>query len=72
MSGAFPIYINDRARIINDPLQWIIQHLRGNRWVDWSFFTDRDIMATRVIYRYDALRDTALQAIASLPSKHPH
>jgi hypothetical protein len=33
--------LNTHWRVIYDPLQWILQHLRGGRWRDRSFCVTR-------------------------------
>ncbi|WP_207462890.1 hypothetical protein [Azospirillum sp. SYSU D00513] len=71
MAATFPIYINDRVRIVDNPIQWIVQTLRGKRWDDRMFYINRDCLTRRLAEEFGAISEEAASALASLPLIHP-
>ena len=62
--------LNDRWRVIDDPLQWILQHREGKRWRDRSFCRSRSGLQ-RCVREYSGPVDcVALLQIEALPEWH--
>ena len=76
-SPAFPIVLNERWRIVDDPLQWIVQRRKGTAreknqgWQSERFHLSRDHMLEWIKEHVTDLDSKAKAALISLPERHP-
>jgi hypothetical protein len=69
--------LNAKWRVVDDPLQWILQRRKGNPrkknsgWLDRSFCTTRDGLLRCVRENCGEVDDDALSELQALPEFHP-
>jgi hypothetical protein len=69
--------LNERWRVVDDPLQWILQRKKGNPrkknsgWRDRSFCRTRDALLRCVGEYCGEVDDNSLAKLKSLPDWHP-
>jgi hypothetical protein len=69
--------LNERWRVVDDPLQWRLQQRRGNPrtknsgWRDRSHCRTRDALLRCVGEHCGEIDDNPLSKIKSLPDRHP-
>jgi hypothetical protein len=69
--------LNERWRVVDDPLQWILQRKKGNPrkknsgWRDRSFCRTRDALLRCVDGYCGEIDDNSLAKLRSLPDWHP-
>lgn len=74
----WPIVLNDRWRVTDDPLQWILEVRKGRKgprhtgWRGRSFCTTRDVLKRDVRRLCGEVDPAAMAAIEALPEVHPH
>ena len=70
------VQLNAKWRVVDDPLQWILQRKKGNPrkknsgWLDRSFCTTRDGLLRCVREYCREVDDHALAALQALPDYH--
>src|SRR6516225_7673114 len=70
--------LNPNWRVVNDPLQWILQRRKGNPrkrnsgWIDRSFCTTREGLLRCVRESCSEVDDEALTQLQKLPDFHPN
>lgn len=75
-TAAFPIVLNVNWRVVDDPLQWIVQERRGNPrsknlgWRGRLFFRTRDGLLTALGGDFNELHPEALASLIALPERH--
>jgi hypothetical protein len=68
--------LNENWRVVDDPLQWILQRRHGNPrkknsgWDDRSFCTTREGLLRHIRERCGQVDQAALAAISALPADH--
>jgi hypothetical protein len=73
----FPIQLNDDWRVVDDPLQWILQRRKGKArsknsgWRGRSYLTTRSGLLRCVGEYCGEVRPDALAQLAALPERHP-
>ena len=73
----FPIPINAAWRVIDDPLQWILQRRKGNLrgkntgWDSRSYCRTRNGLMLCIRERCGEGEPGALEALSMLPERHP-
>lgn len=70
-SAAFPIALNERWRVSFDPLQWILERRRGERWIASSFCVTRQALLRNIRERSGEVDPDALAKVNSLQPWHP-
>lgn len=74
ISPAFPVALGKRLRLVDDPLQWIVERQRRkptaktDGWVSIRFHRDRD--ALLVWAKHCGVLPEAIAAIATFPRWH--
>jgi hypothetical protein len=75
-SASFPIVLNANCRVVDDPLQWIVQERKGNPrsknagWRGRLFFRTRDGLLTALGGYFGELHPEALASLLALPERH--
>ena len=64
----FPLGLNNGWRVVNDPLQWVLQRQQGGRWHNRSYCCTRAALL-RCIREYCG--DADLSVALQLPAWHP-
>jgi hypothetical protein len=76
--------LNDRWRVIDDPLQWILQRRRRNKtvgkranapageWEGSAFCVTKTALIRNVQARSRPVDPAALEILEALPERHPH
>ena len=68
--NAFPTVLNSNWRVMDDPLQWLLQHHQGGRWRNRSFCRTREGLL-RCVREYCGIIDAeALAWVEALPDFH--
>jgi hypothetical protein len=76
-SQPFPVHLNSDWRVIDDPLQWILQSRKGNPrqknpgWSARYFLRTRGGLLTYVREHCGEVEESALAGLRSLPEWHP-
>ena len=74
----WPIVLNERWRVVVDPLQWILQVGKGRKgprhtgWAGRSFCTTRATLKREIRRLAGDVDPAALAIIDGLPDQHPH
>ncbi len=83
MADCFPIVLNDRWRVVDDPIQWILQQREGGKprrrpdgsyrqpWRDRSFPTGRRLLKREIRHLCGEVDPETLRLVNRLPEKHP-
>ena len=83
MADCFPIRLNARWRVVDDPIQWILQQREGGKprrrpdgsyrqpWRDRSFPTGRRLLKREIRRLCGEVDPDAIKLVALLPEKHP-
>ena len=70
--------LNDRWRVIDDPLQWILEardgrkRLRATGWRGRSFCTTRGTLKREIRRLVGDVDPAAMAIVDALPNQHPH
>ena len=62
--------LNDRWRVVNDPLQWIVEYRDGKLWRAVFFPTTRPVLLRDIGEKGIDATTEALEYIATWPEKH--
>ena len=66
----FPTVLNSGWRVMDDPLQWLLQHQQGGRWRNRSYCRTREGLL-RCVREYCGIIDAeALKRLEALPGFH--
>ena len=75
-SSPFPLMLNENWRVVDDPLQWIVQQRKGNRrgkntgWRGRLFFRTRSGLLSRLEEYCGEVDAQARAALEALPERH--
>jgi len=68
--NAFPTVLNSGWRVMDDPLQWLLQRQQGGRWRNRSYCRTREGLL-RCVREYCGIIDAeALKRLEALPDFH--
>jgi hypothetical protein len=69
-SPSFPIALGERLRLVDDPLQWIVERQQSEtRWRQVRFHRDRD--ALLIWLKHSRVLPEAIATVAAFPRWHP-
>jgi hypothetical protein len=81
-TNTFTILLNDRWRVVDDPLQWMLQYQAGNvsaeaksskfdGWVGKHFCRTRDALLRDIKENCSGIDPAVIATLKSLPDWHP-
>ena len=81
-TDGFPIALNDRWRVVDDPIQWILQRRKRSAgvapsgrqrsvWAGRSFPTSATLLKREIRRLCGEVDPDAIRRVALLPEKHP-
>ena len=68
--NALPAVLNFGWRVMDDPLQWLLQHKQGGRWRNRSFCRTREGLLSCVREYCGIVDAKALKRLEALPDFH--
>ena len=80
--NTFPVTLNERWRVVDDPLQWILQYRAGNishsdadktrkAWQGRRFCRTRDALLRDIRENCEPIDLATIEEIVKFPDRHP-